>query len=315
MRFNHFIITRFNLPIWSQTKAGKISTIEDTYLQDRFHLFEKFCLPSIEQQTCQDFKWLVLFDINTPDYFKKKIEELQNRYNRFIPCFFDINNQNIENEYYDYFNKYISELNLKESDYKNTDEYIQRILTPNFISKCIHKYTKNEVDFIITTRIDNDDSFHKNFIEVIQNEVKSQNKFILLDYINGYRYILKNRSVSKFCFPNGHFTTLIEPYKTNLQTVIYWNHFLAHKIIPIKHINCKPMYIELIHNSNVINDEQQYSLPDFIYALKHFKHSDFGYKGIHLSLKQIFKSTYHFAILYTKNYINHHFSVHKYFYR
>ena len=69
MNFEHFIITRFNLPIYSKTKSGNISSTETKYLDNRFKLFMNYCLPSIKQQTCQNFKWLVLFDINTPDEY------------------------------------------------------------------------------------------------------------------------------------------------------------------------------------------------------------------------------------------------------
>ena len=118
---------------------------------------------------------------------------------------------------------------------------------------------------------------------------------------------MHKKIVSRFCFPNSHFTTLIEPYKNSLQTVLYWNHTLAYKIIPVKHLNSIPMYIELVHDTNVVNDEKDLSLSDFIYALKHFKHSDFGYKKTHLSPYMIIKTLYNFTCMYIKNYINYHF--------
>ena len=47
MKSLHLIVTRFNLgmtdPVW---------------LEHRFGLFERFTLPSIKAQTCQEFWWL-----------------------------------------------------------------------------------------------------------------------------------------------------------------------------------------------------------------------------------------------------------------
>lgn len=64
----HFILTRFNLLIFNKNKEGKkVRTIK--WLEHRFMLFEKYCLPSVKNQTCQDFQWIVLFDSSTPERF------------------------------------------------------------------------------------------------------------------------------------------------------------------------------------------------------------------------------------------------------
>lgn len=315
MRFAHFVITRFNLPISFKEDTNQVySSIDDSYLEKRFILFEKFCLPSIKQQTCQNFKWLVLFDINTSPKYKQRIETLHNSYNQFIPCYFDIEKYriNIKEIYHDYYKEYISLLGTSEyyNIKNNICESIQRIILPQFMNDCIQNHTPKNIDYIVTTRIDNDDAFHKYFIEYIQQQVLEEKKFILLDYINGYRYILNKRFVSKFCFINGHFTTLIEPYKKYLHTVLYYNHIHADKVVPTKHIDCEPLYIELIHDSNVINSEKDILLSDFIYAIKHFRHKDYGYKQIHLSLYQIIKTSLRFTYIYINNYINYHLKQH-----
>ena len=78
MTFKHFILTRFNLPIF-QPKVGekKVSHLDEEYLNYRFDLFERFCLPSVKGQTCQDFRWFVLFDAATPAVFRNRIGSLQ----------------------------------------------------------------------------------------------------------------------------------------------------------------------------------------------------------------------------------------------
>ena len=70
----HFILTRFNLRIWRQDKHGSAVRTRE-WLEHRFGLFEKYCLPSIANQTCKDFEWVVLFDDKTPDEFRNRISE------------------------------------------------------------------------------------------------------------------------------------------------------------------------------------------------------------------------------------------------
>ena len=50
-------------------------------------LFEQYCLPSIANQTCKEFEWIVLFDSKTPDIFKERIRELQEKCLQLKPVF------------------------------------------------------------------------------------------------------------------------------------------------------------------------------------------------------------------------------------
>lgn len=87
----HFILTRFNLLLWQQDKEGqKVRTIK--WLEHRFLLFEKYCLPSIKNQTCQDFEWIVLFDSTTPERFKERIISYQKDCPQFLPVYVEPEN-------------------------------------------------------------------------------------------------------------------------------------------------------------------------------------------------------------------------------
>ena len=84
--FQHFILTRFNLLLWNRSKDGqKVRTTK--WLEYRFSLFEKYCLPSIMNQTCKNFEWIVLFDSKTPDSFKERIASYQKECPQLIPVF------------------------------------------------------------------------------------------------------------------------------------------------------------------------------------------------------------------------------------
>jgi Putative rhamnosyl transferase len=69
-KVQHFIITRFNINLGAY--SGK--NISPSWLEHRANLFKEFCIPSVKQQSVQDFSWFVLFDPRTEkDYLDKII--------------------------------------------------------------------------------------------------------------------------------------------------------------------------------------------------------------------------------------------------
>jgi len=80
MKFKHFILTKFNLRI-HHTKDD--ANLGGEWLDHRFEIFNRFCYPSVMNQTCTDFEWLVLFDERTETKYKTSIAQ----YSGFIPVF------------------------------------------------------------------------------------------------------------------------------------------------------------------------------------------------------------------------------------
>ncbi len=54
----HYLLTRFNLPLWNKDKHG-LATRDEAWLENRCRLFEQYTLPSVQQQSCKDFVWVV----------------------------------------------------------------------------------------------------------------------------------------------------------------------------------------------------------------------------------------------------------------
>ena len=69
----HYLLTRFNLPLWNKDKRG-LATRDEAWLEDRFRLFEQYTLPSVLQQSCKDFTWVVLFDGDTPPVYRERVK-------------------------------------------------------------------------------------------------------------------------------------------------------------------------------------------------------------------------------------------------
>ncbi|MFM9067424.1 MAG: glycosyltransferase, partial [Planctomycetota bacterium] len=64
--FQHSIVTVFNVP-------HTVYKIDEAWLRHRAHIFEHVCYPSIARQSCQNFKWLVFFGHDTPEWLKERI--------------------------------------------------------------------------------------------------------------------------------------------------------------------------------------------------------------------------------------------------
>lgn len=258
MKFKHFIITRFNLPLWPTGEKDPIKNL--SYLEYRMSLFEKYTYPSIKQQTCQNFNWLCLFDINTPLQIKKRLEELNKEYNNFIPYYLDITKykdipQEIieQRKKYDKINSTIHVEEVKRDD-KEYVENIQRLVTPAFLQDCIKPLVDSDTDYIFTTRIDNDDVIHKEFIKNIQESYKNNPGEYVINFPKGCQSLLNDKLLFTNKFYNNHFTTLCEKNDKSFVSIIFYNHLLlcAHK--KIENVDTSiPMFIELIHGGNVCN--------------------------------------------------------------
>lgn len=84
MNCQYYVLTRFNTRLWTKDKKGKPTQTEE-WLKKRFELFEQYCLPSVVNQSVKNLKWIVLFDSETSEVYKKKIDEYARRCEQFIP--------------------------------------------------------------------------------------------------------------------------------------------------------------------------------------------------------------------------------------
>ncbi len=216
----HFILTRFNLLLWSQDKEG-IRVRTKKWLEHRFSIFEKYCLPSVKNQTCQDFDWIVLFDSMTPDIYKVRISEYQKLCPQFIPIF-------VEPEDGRYFAK----------------------IFKNEIAK------RQNAQRVLSTYLDNDDALNVKFVEDLQRRALSVDDGTFIYYDDGYQFYTESRLMMRIHYPKNHFVSVIEK-DFNVEGVFgYGSHYYIDRIegVRIEHVKNLPMWCEVIHEKNVIND-------------------------------------------------------------
>lgn len=220
MKNKHFLITLFNLRLWSIDKSH-IATHTDEWLMKRFKLFETYCLPSVQQQTTKEFIWLCLFDAETPQFYKNKIEKYCQQVPQLMPCYFT------------------------QEEMSNWEERLKVTIISLL----------NGAEFVITTKVDNDDSLHKKMLETIQETFNQEKKLGLYTYIHGLQYFPKTGLLLKMKYPHNHFLTYIEDAQTDLKTIVHTRHAEARKkATNIIDIANKPYWIEIVHANNVNND-------------------------------------------------------------
>jgi len=223
--YKHFLITRFNLKKkgWETTKNNeKIQTEE--WLRHRFELFELYCLPSVINQSNQDFIWYVFFDISTPELYRKKVDAIAENYQNFRPFYID------------------GREGLEES-----------------VMQEMKKDIKKE-EFVITSRLDNDDIIHKDFIQSIQKSFQPVSNTVI-DLREGYQLILdKNRNeIREYIHPFNQFVSLIEKSR-NFRTVLDQMHYSWVTSDNIVVYDKKRLWIEIVHQKNKAN-ATKYNMP------------------------------------------------------
>lgn len=227
--FNHFLITRFNLRAteWNTNKKNK-AVLTDEWHKNRFQLFTDFCFPSVASQTNKYFKWLVFFDISTPEEYKKLIATLEIKMSNFIPLFID-----------------------------GMSNFLPSIRS------YIEDYTE---DYIITSRLDNDDCISKYYIDEVQKKFNNQD-FMALDFINGYTIQTQPTiKIGKKLQQHNPFITLIEK---NHNPITIW-HIIRHahwkrekNILQVRNTR---IWTSIIHQENKVNEFTGYgkvNLNDF----------------------------------------------------
>lgn len=247
--YKHYLITRFNIRIASmltkQLDAIDISRDEE-YLENRFRLFFSYTVPSVIGQTNKDFKWIVLFSDNTPSKFRDRMRQLTRQY-PFIVALYIKDDEN-------------------SSDILN--DYILR-------EKC---------EWIISSRLDNDDALATTYIESVQQYFsKNGGRKYALIFNDGYQYEEKSRVTARYHFPKNHFSSLLSEYCPIPDNILNYGHMDIDKKIKLKEVNTEePKWMEIVHGTNVTN-RMHFSWKDVITDKS--KLAQFGLSGIEVATK------------------------------
>jgi Putative rhamnosyl transferase len=232
MNFNHFLITQFNLRNFPKSS----NTAQDQWLnwtRNRIALFKEYCLPSILNQTNKNFCWLIYFDLYTPSEFMPLIKELE-QYGFINVCYCDGSE--------DFFKNYFQE---------------------------VKKRIKPGNQWVMTTRLDNDDALHRNAIEIIQQNFIEKDKF-LISLASGYVLDVERNVLAHYFYPMSPFISLIEAISNEPVGIFAKSHsqWPSLRLFVLKEIYIEffsrskrqsrfilkdPLWIQIFHGKNVSN--------------------------------------------------------------
>lgn len=222
MDYKHLILTRFNLPFDPQSHIH----IQPDWLDERFRLFEAYCLPSIVGQTCQHFDWVIFVSDQTPEVYLQRLQQLTLAYG------------NIHIElcpYYQNFNDL----------YKSMGE----------------KYI-GENDFLLSTRIDNDDMLAANYVEILHNHISTSTPCpVIITFTRGIQWFEQNNIAFAVEYNKNHFLNFWEK-KPTIQTSLGADHTLIHTK-DLLALDEPDMWCEIVHSSNLCNSY----VPKYRYSL------------------------------------------------
>jgi hypothetical protein len=215
-RFRHFLITKFNVYFADWKKFRNSSSFGSAqWMKHRFQLFDRFCFPSIQNQTNQDFKWLILLDRETGSEDRRTMLGYQQRFANIQLVF-------------------TTEENLRRDVQEAMDQGEER-------------------DYAITTRIDNDDAYRNDVIEVVQRHFAAQ-ECEFMNFSRGYQYCMKNGRLYPHEDMSSPFMSLVEKRRTEgFRTVQFEAHDLVRGKWPLRQIEDGRYWVQVIHDRNAAN--------------------------------------------------------------
>lgn len=208
-KFTHIILTRFNVRVGYSSQQ----TSSEAWLEHRFKLFDMFCYPSMQGQTNQNFKWLVFFDVDTPEFFRKRIRECE-QWDNFIPYYVE---------------------SLGDSKKEAIAAHIEPGST-----------------HLITTRLDDDDALSKTFVETVQCHFKQQ-EFGFLNFTNGFAFSTERDALYSKESRSNAFTSLIETVEDFKSVWCNTFHENYASLGPVEQIASEPAWMMVVHERNVAN--------------------------------------------------------------
>lgn len=241
MIVNHYILTRFNLRLWRQDKNGSpVRTAE--WLEHRFALFERYCLPSVAAQSCKDFQWIVLFDGKTPGAYRERIEGYRVQCPQLAPVFVEPENGRF---FAEIFRSEVCRL-LRQAQQPVQNPALRQAQGPA------------QQPRVLTTYLDNDDALAVGFVEDVQRRAAELPDGTFISYADGYQYYTDHSYVMRIHYPRNHFVSVVESGNPlTLKTIYgYGSHYYIDNIpgTKIERVASSPLWCEVIHDRNMGND-------------------------------------------------------------
>jgi len=210
MKFQHFIISRFNLSLYDCMSEQ----VAEVWMYYRMSLFDTFCYPSIVNQENQNFIWLVFLSDKTPEHYR----QLFSKHNRMIPIY------------------------CKEQGFDD-------IQIKGFVNKHIKQFVDSDAEYLITSRVDIDDMISKDYVQSVQTEMPMTDNTNLV-FSLGYVLDLPSKTLMERKYVYNQFPSYIEKNTDNFKTVWFAGHHQIHLTTETKIIEQGRKWCWILHAKN-----------------------------------------------------------------
>jgi hypothetical protein len=219
--FKHIVLTRYFTRFSnSASDVQEVLKPDRAWLEDRLAIFVKYCLPSVLAQSVQNFTWLIYMDINTPpDYVERVRTVIGPRENiKIVIC--------------DGFN-------------------------PETRAQSINAELTEPTKWLLTTRFDTDDGWHKDFVKLLQENLRFDRRQFFnfpvgILYFDGKTFLYRHQS--------NAFISLLESPEDAL-TAFCAPHTELDRIAPIVQLPQVPAFLQVVHGRNRSNKPRGVRVP------------------------------------------------------
>ena len=210
----HVVITRFNLATIGREQAFRNAP---GWLEGRFDLFEKYCLPTMAAQTNRNFIWLVLFDEATPDWARERIVRCQ-QVCPFTAQFLGL------------------------FDSAGWGRLVRAVIGDPVPGR-----------LVVTSGLDNDDGLAADYVARVQDCAVREwrGKTFAINLSHGL--VLANRRLYLHHHRSCAFTNMVEADTPDIRTTKTIRHMDLPMVLPLVQIGGAPGWLQVVHGSNVSN--------------------------------------------------------------
>lgn len=210
----HILITRFNLATGGR-EAGLRA--RPGWLERRFDLFERICLPSVAAQDEQAFDWILYFDEATPGWARDRLEAL--RRTRHFHVFY-----------------------TGLFDHRGWARSVRGLIGEPLPGRVL-----------ITSNLDNDDALARDYVARVQAAARfhADKPRFAVNLPDGF--VLAGDALYAHRHFQNAFTNLIEPDDANFATVKTIRHMELSDHVEVMQAEGRPAWIQLVHDGNVSN--------------------------------------------------------------
>ena len=205
----HLLLTRFNVRRGPETDARALSL---EWLNHRLALFAGVTVPSVLAQTRRPDQWLIFLDEQTPPEFRTALD-------RCLACL-----------------PWVRQVYCVALDTAALTETIAPCLP-------------SQADWLLTTRLDNDDALHPEFIATVQAMVSPGHR----EFLNPrHGLIVTDGRLYRKQDLSSPFITLSEPV-AGFRTVWLDQHQRLANHGPIRQFGLKDAWVQVVHGGNLAN--------------------------------------------------------------